>query len=198
MTVTVPAYPIGLNEAGLITHAPGVHGHIRLVGTAIRHARRMLLHWEDDVDYAVLTAGGTRILLGAGIYEQHTFTDSIPESAAVMRALLAELDERLDADPLDVKPPIVIVLEGVEQLFAPGARERAEDGSSAELDRQASLFLRRAIDLIAHRGAAVGMSLFATYLEPPADEWPDTTTVTDGLEGPTYRRDSKPVPLTWA
>jgi len=195
--MTVTSYAIGLSDTGLVTHAPGAHGHLRLVGTAVRHAKQMLLHWEDDVDYAVLTAEGTRILAGAGIYEQHTVTDSLPESAAIMRGLLAELDERLDADPNDAKPPVVIVLEGVEQLLAPSRGPRGEDGSSAELDRQASMLLARGIDLIACRGAAVGMSLFATYANAPLDEWPDTTTITDGSDGPTYRRDGRPVTITW-
>lgn len=197
MTVPVPAYPIGVDSTGLVTFSPGEHGHLRLTGTAVRQARRMIRHWEADVDYAVLTAHGSRILLGMGIFEQHTFTDSLPESAMVMRGLLAELNERLDADPDDATPPVVIVLEAIEELLAPADDAPGPDGSLHELERHAALYLRAGINLLAHRGPAVGMSLLAIHASDFDTFWPDTLTLDDGDAGPTYQRDGQPVPLTW-
>ena len=198
MSVSVLPLSIGLTDAGVLSHTPGADGNLRLVGAAAKHATRMLLHWEDDVDYTVLSDGPSRILGQTDIADQHTVIDSLPAAAAAMQWLLAELDERLNSTARGPRQPLVLVLENADTLLTPSFGERAPDGSIDELRRQASLYIRRGMHLLLNNGPEVSMSVFATFAAEPKQSWPATTTLRHGLEGPTYQRIGDPVPLTWA
>lgn len=189
---------LGLAASGVLVHDPTVDGHLRIIGERTNWcARNILQHWEDDAEFAILSAKPSRLFVSHDALEQHTFAEGLPPAAWLMRALVAEMNERT---PEDKRAPIIVVLDHAEQLFAPATRERGVDGSAQELERQSALFLRDGLREILRGGPAVGMTVLATFPRDDHDVWPDTSTIRIGEQGQNYLRrgQTQGIPFTFA
>ena len=189
---------LGLAPSGVLVHDPTVDGHLRIIGERTNWcARNILMHWEDDAEFAILSAKPSRLFISHDALEQHTFAEGLPPAAWLMRGLVAEMNERT---PSDKQSPIIVVLDHAEQLFAPATRERAADGTVEELERQSSLFVKDALRDILRGGPAVGITVLATLPRDDHDIWPDTSVIRIGEQGQSYQRrgQTSSIPFTFA
>ena len=188
------SYTFGMTPHGLLSFTPGPSGNLRVVGEeAADHLRRMFPLWAEDAELAICSARYPRTVTDPDVLKQNTVASGIPESASVLNSIATEVAGR---GPGDTADPILVVLDGVDDLLAPAAWEPGPDGSIHELERQSALVLSRALNNIVRAGPRTGVSVVGIWRTEPDDRWLRTTTLRSGAR-PSSERDGLTVEFTW-